>query len=87
MKTDQEPKTYCVKVVNMGDRPSATIATVALRKTAELGRDEFPGAAETNLKIVYVDDIVESVNLQEEARARALQIDRLIKPGNFAVKG
>ena len=87
MQVDQEPKTYCMRVVNMGDRPSATIATVALKKTAELGKDQFPEAAETILKNVYVDDIVESVSTPDKARIRAAQIDQLIKPGNFAVKG
>ncbi len=45
MRTGEDPKTYCMKVVNMGDRPSATIATMALKKTAELGKDKFPEAA------------------------------------------
>ncbi|XP_038055192.1 uncharacterized protein LOC119727399 [Patiria miniata] len=86
LQMNLELKTYCMRVVNMGDRPSATIATVALKKTAELGKGEYPEAAETIERNVYVDDILESVGTPDKARARATEIDRLIKPGNFAVK-
>ena len=34
--------TYVITVVNIGDRPSGAIATVALRKTALLGADRYP---------------------------------------------
>ena len=37
MKTECEPTTYAMTAVNMGDRPSATIAQIALRKSAEEG--------------------------------------------------
>ena len=32
MPAEEDPKTYCMKAVDMGDRPSATIDTVALKK-------------------------------------------------------
>ena len=86
MRTNEDPKTYCMKVVNMGDRPSATIATVALKKTAELGKDQFPKAASTIQQNVYVDDILESVQTLDKARTHAREIDQLIKPGNFILK-
>ena len=86
MRTGEDPKTYYMKVVNMGDRPSATIATVALKKTAELGKDKFPEAASTIQQNVYVDDILESVPTLDKARIHAQEIDQLIKPGNFFLK-
>ncbi|XP_033126819.1 uncharacterized protein LOC117124630 [Anneissia japonica] len=86
MDTDNPPKSYCVTAVNFGNRPSATIATVALRKTAEAGSKSAPSAAETMLKNVYVDDILECEDSGKAARERAEQIEELIKPGNFAVK-
>ena len=40
--TESHPKTYAMTAVNMGDRPSATIAQVALRKSAEQQAVVFP---------------------------------------------
>ncbi|XP_033097347.1 uncharacterized protein LOC117101487 [Anneissia japonica] len=70
----------------MGDRPSATIATVALRKTAERGKDKLYKAADTILRNVYVDNILESVESREAALRLSQDIDKLIAPRNFAVK-
>ena len=36
LEYDRGPETFAMQVVNFGDRPSATIAMVALRKTAEM---------------------------------------------------
>ena len=43
MKLDVEPNIYAMSSVSFGDRPAGNIAIVALRKTAEMGRNEFPG--------------------------------------------
>ncbi|KAJ8032137.1 hypothetical protein HOLleu_25575 [Holothuria leucospilota] len=80
------PKTYCVTAVNFGDRPSATIATVALRKTAEAEKTQFPEAAETILTNVYMDDILECVSSDNEAVQRAGEIEQLLEHGNFSIK-
>ena len=45
LDTSKEPDT----AVNMGDRSSATIAIVALRKTAEISMPEFPKASKSIL--------------------------------------
>ena len=36
---------YVIQRVSFGDKPSGTIATVALRKTAEMGQNDYPHAA------------------------------------------
>lgn len=38
MDTKKEPDTYVIQRVSFGDRPLGTIATVALRKTAEMAK-------------------------------------------------
>ena len=45
LDTSKEPDTYVITAVNMGDRSSATIAIVALRKAAEMSMAEFPRLA------------------------------------------
>ena len=44
MNVTRKPDTYVIQRVSFGDKPSGGIATVALRKTAEFGQNEFPEA-------------------------------------------
>ncbi|KAJ8049253.1 hypothetical protein HOLleu_01923 [Holothuria leucospilota] len=60
MEVERPLKTYCVTSVNFGDKPAATIAICALRKTAEMSESEFPEAADTLKRNVYMDDFLDS---------------------------
>ena len=42
MDARKEPDTYVIQRVSSGDRPSGTIATVALRKKAEMAQEKYP---------------------------------------------
>ena len=42
-RQDDKPDHYMMQVVSFGDRPAATIAQLALRKTAEMANDEYSG--------------------------------------------
>ena len=55
----REPDTYTIQRVSFGDKPSGTIATVALRKTTEMGREKYPQAAQI-IQNTYMDDIIDS---------------------------
>lgn len=46
MDTNRDLGTYVIQCVSFGDKTSETIATVAMRKTAELGKNDYPQAAE-----------------------------------------
>ena len=76
-----------ITAVNMGDRPSGTIATVALRKTAKMGEKEYPKEAKIVTESTHVDDIVDSVGSKNEARDVTNNISVLLHPGNFYIKG
>ena len=58
--TDRAPDTYVIQRVSFGDKPSATIVTMALRKTAEMGSEQYPDAAKILKYNTYMDDIIES---------------------------
>ena len=81
-----EPSIYVMSSVSFGDRPASNIAITALRKTAEMGRDSHPQAADTILDNSYVDDIADSVEDIEAARRLTKEIDVLLKPGGFTIK-
>ena len=60
--TNLMPETYAITAVNMGDKPSATIAQIALRKTAEAVAEKYPESSEIITKNSYMDDIPASVD-------------------------
>ena len=73
--------------VNFGDRPSGTIAMMALQKTAEMGRKISTNAAECISKNSYMDDIIESVDLEGEMNQRMINIEKILELGGFQIKG
>ena len=86
MDTERPPDTYAIQRVSFGDKPSGTIATVALRKTAEMGTDKYPKAAQVIKENTYMDDIIESVPTKEKATKLAKDIEALLDEGNFKMK-
>ena len=67
MDTYSDPDTFIVQTVSFGDKPAGTIATVALRKTADMREKDFPKAAKIVKNNSYMDDILDSVNTKEKA--------------------
>lgn len=82
-----EDYTYVVKFVSFGNGSAGIIATMELRKTAELGREEYSKAANTVLQNTYTDVIIDSVASVSEAKELSRDIDALLKMGSFYVKG
>ena len=86
LDTSKEPDTYVMTAVNMGDRPSATIAIVALRKTAEMSMAEFPKASKSVLSNSYMDDIPDSAESFKEAERVIKDIDNVLGNCGFKTK-
>ena len=57
MDSTREPDTYIIQRVSFGDKPSGTIATIALKKTAEMTRNEYQEAADIIQNNTYMGDI------------------------------
>ena len=73
--------------VNIGDWPSGTIATVALRRTAELKAQQYPQEADIIINSSYVDDIVDSVESYADVNHITKNIGSILECGNFHIKG
>ena len=86
LDTKKEPETYAITAVNMGDRPSATIAQIALRKTAEAAKEDFPEAAEIILQNSYMDDIPGSADSHEKAKQYMGEIEAILGKRSFRIK-
>ena len=76
MDTTREPDIYVIQIVSFGDKPSGTIATVALRKTAEMAKKNYPKASELLINSTYMDDIINSVD----------NVETILSNGNFKIK-
>ena len=64
-----------------------TIATVALRKTAEMAQEKYPQEAKIVRDNTYMDDIIESVGDRERAESVTRNIEKLVDIGGFKIKG
>ena len=87
MDARKEPDTYVIQRVSFGDIPSGTIATVALRKTAEMAQEKYPQEAKIIRDNTYMDDIIESVGDRERAESVTRNIEKLVDIRGFKIKG
>ena len=86
MEIEREPDVYVITSVSFGDKPAGNIATLALRKTAETGKETHPKAVSAIQNSTYVDDIIDSVGSLNEAKELTEDIDKLLQPGGFEIK-
>ena len=81
------PETYVITRVSFGDKPAGTIATVALRKSAELGKSICPDASNMIIKNTYMDDLIGSCANIEDARSIMENVEKILEPKGFKMKG
>jgi len=86
MVTDRALDTYVIQRVSFGDKPSATIATMASCKTAEMGSEQYLDAAQIVKHNTYMDDIIESTKDLPTAQKLMQDIETLIITGGFKLK-
>ena len=86
IEIEREPDVYVITSVSFGDKPAGNIATLALRKTAEMGKETYSKAANVIQNSTYVDDIIDSVDSLNEAKELTEDIDELLQPGGFEIK-
>ena len=84
---ERSPDVYVITSVSFGDKPAAAISALALKKTAEMSKEEYPEASETILKNSYVDDIISSFDNHEIADKQTDQIEEILDKGGFPIKG
>ena len=84
---DRPPDTWCITRVNLGDRPSGTIAIVARDLTAEKFRHINPEAADMIINKTFTDDLINTVLTFPIAQTLANDADEILKPGGFYTKG
>ena len=86
MITDRDPTHYKMLALSFGDRPSGNIATLALRKTAQKYKTEYPNAFKLIERNCYVDDLISSVNNMTEAQELMKETEEVLVRGGFEIK-
>ena len=78
---------YVKTVLTFGDKPAPAMAQIALRKTAEENKKDYPEAADVLTKNSYMDDICGSVDTVAQAQTLKEDLDKVLESGGFGVKG
>jgi len=68
LHTDRELDVYVKTVLTFGDKPAPAMAQIALWKTADEAKKDFPEAAQVLKDNSYMDDTCNSVHTKEQAR-------------------
>ena len=83
---NRTPDIWAITRVNLGDRPSGTIAIVARDMTAEKFKEINPEAAEMIIRQTYTDDTINSVLNLPTAKKLAEDATEILAKGGFRYK-
>ena len=86
IKVNRKPDTYVMTAANMGDRPSATMAMLALQKIAKMQEFQYLYAAKAIIENSYIDNILESVENYEFALQVINEIETILQEAGFQIK-
>ena len=85
MDSAKDPEVYAITTLNMGDKPSAAIAQIALKKCAERAPEGMEEARDTTVKSSYMDDIVGSCDTTGDVDRITGDITKLLAGGGFTI--
>ena len=86
MDLNKKPDHYILTTVTFGDKCSAAIVTLAMRKTAEMFKELFPRGNKIINKDSYVDDILSSNESDSEVIENIRNVEKVLKQGGFHIK-
>lgn len=85
-ETSRAPDHYVLTCVPFGDKPSGTIAMVALKNTALKYVHEYPQASQFIVRNSYVDDILIAVESSDVANRVMKDVEFILNQGGFKTK-
>ena len=86
LEANREPEVHVKTVLTLDDRPSPSIAAVAMHKTAEL-EEVKPKVSEAIKKNTYMDDVSDSQSSVAEAKKFISDVDEVLDPGGLRKSG
>ena len=76
-----------IKTIIYGVKPSGNQMQYAIRRTAELYKEEFPRVYEVVCNDMYMDDCMSGEETIDLVHQRTDELDLVVKRGNFRFKG
>ncbi|XP_046365361.2 uncharacterized protein LOC124141399 [Haliotis rufescens] len=86
LDTTREPTVYRLMRVTFSDKPSPDMANFVMLKIARENEEEYPEATEILTNDRYMDDIIHSCNVPEEAAKLMGELDHILASGSFKIK-
>ena len=87
LEPGQEPEEKVIKTLIYGVKSSGNQSEYALRKVAEMSKEEFPEVNDIIHKEIYVDDCLTGEINHQQAQARSDELEVVLNRGGFQVKG
>ena len=87
LEVGKDPEVKVIKTLIYGVRSSGNQAEYALRKVADISKQEFPEANQIIKNDVYVDDCLTREVSRPVAHQRADELEVVLNRGGFALKG
>ena len=87
LELNKKPELKVIKTLIYGVRSSGNQAEYALRKVADVSKEEFPEANEIVQHDIYVDDCLTGESTRQIAHQRADELELMLNRGSFALKG
>ena len=87
LEMEREPDVYVKTVLTFGDKPVPALAQIALRKTTEENKNDYPEAAEVLRKNLYMDDVCGSIDTVAQTQKLTEDLDKVLESGGFGMKG
>ena len=83
---DRKPDVWIITRVNLGDRPSGTIAITAKDNTARMFAHLCPEAAQILIYCTYTDDVITSISTFAHALFLSEKCEEILDQGGFSIK-
>ena len=83
---DEEFKQYTMETLSFGDVAAGSFATLALRLTADMKKDDFPAAVEALYHSTYLDDLLDGEENDAVSRQLFADIESVAAVGGFHFK-
>ena len=86
LDSSREPDQYVLTSLTFRDRPSGSLATLALRYTVNMYKEKYPLVSSMINRDTYVDDVLSSVPSVKEAHKLILNTEEVLSHGGFKIK-
>ena len=87
LNPDNQPRVKAVKTLIYGVKSSGNQAETALRRTAEIQKDEYPRCNDIIQKDIYVDDCLSGESTHDDVLSVTDDLKLVLNKGGFCLKG